>query len=1448
MNGTDLELLARYLNAQDAEAFAQLAARHRDMVYGTCRRLLGSRPDAEDAAQECFLQLARSGASVRTSVAGWLHRVAVRSSLALQRKDRARKQAEREAGSMVTDPAAEATWEDIQADVDRAIDALPDQLREPLVLHFLQGKPQTAIAEQLGISQPAVSMRIKKGIERLRKHLSQTGLVLSAATLATLLSTQTAEAAPATLIASLGRMALVGAQPAGHATVAASVLGHAASIGPGTKIVCLLAASLAIGAAVQQTVRGRSVADEQPVIVQALAGAPTQSVGKGGPRQVAVHTKEVVEGRAVPPGTAQPSATPVSPQPPTRPSAATPDRPVRTAQADAPQVHASHGDAVERQPVSAPRPDRLTTSTPTRPPMSPAVPKADPPIRTVHTSVPGIRIAQAEQNPQAAADTTPEPQTHGASVSISPSGVVTIADGEGPLATLWLIAFGPGWQPGDQRQAAAGFPVAGNAGWIALTGEIPVPRTDGGRVLYEQRLRGTDTGIELEYDVGLSQPMPLDGVALTLQAVRERFAGEAVVLYAVDGQTQTVTLPEELAPPNFRLGGMRGTMVEIAPDPDPLLAISIIEPSAMPLAVQDERLFGIDEYAIRLNIHSGTASRPGVGAFGWQPGRPTQEVSPENRYSLKLWLDFPGMLPLGAVHLPGMVVRPGVRLCHDPQVEEDLCTAIADVVSAAKQTLEGLLPELARDEVRVCVLPATDWHESTATDRRDTILMRVSDHGFGELLRADAGPVGMLCQAVAELGNRQRVPGLDRFLTHRYLAPAVMDELGPDVIPGRHPTPLADDGPSMLAVIAGDAYTPVHPDFAAVKALVAIEDALGLDGFRELLRGLPPTTPDPFAALRQAAVEADPGLAGAFAAYDEALDIELEDDGKHLIASFEPDGIVKGVTAHPLRSILEDMVLLVSPQFEVSQSGDWSTHGTHSLRLHTSDPQPGMHATIVDPDWEFKDWRRFSRFEMDLMLVGERAQEVAIGLMDDVGGAHRDLPMFLGAVSPDAPVHIAYDIDPDGLHEQEQAQLADLTGPFRLDEVSCVYLRLPAPTWPVTLYIDNLRLTPRGGEKPELQADQPGAAAQETGRASVRAAVPVQRGPEVAEGLWRMFRGGPQRTGQGAGSGATGALAWQFDTGTDRFVTSPTTGPDGTLYVGSHDQNVYALDPATGGKRWAFPTGEKVTSTPAVGRDGTVYVGSWDWKVYALDGATGAKKWEFKTDGEVASSPAIAEDGTVYIGGGGTLYALNGATGVPIWATHQDSILFGSPALSADGRLVYAALCYHPNRGLYALNAKTGEREWWFRTEMDNTTTPAVGPDGTVYFGSADDRVYALDGATGEMKWEFITGRDAEDPAISPDGTIYVWSWDYRLYAIDGVTGEELGEFATRTDGGVWGVAAIGSDDTVYLGCEKIFALDKSLHPLWEFGDGDNALCAPTIGPDGTIYAGSSHGQVYAIR
>ena len=94
---------------------------------------------------------------------------------------------------------------------------------------------------------------------------------------------------------------------------------------------------------------------------------------------------------------------------------------------------------------------------------------------------------------------------------------------------------------------------------------------------------------------------------------------------------------------------------------------------------------------------------------------------------------------------------------------------------------------------------------------------------------------------------------------------------------------------------------------------------------------------------------------------------------------------------------------------------------------------------------------------------------------------------------------------------------------------------------------------------------------------------------------------------------------WAFKTG-DWVRSSPSIGSDGTIYVGSDDDNLYAINP-DGSKKWAFKTRDEVESSPAIGSDGTIYVGSDDNNLYAIN-PDGSKKWAFKTGdwvGEVRS-------------------------------------------------------------------------------------------------------------------------------------------------------------------------------------------------------------------------------------
>ena len=77
------------------------------------------------------------------------------------------------------------------------------------------------------------------------------------------------------------------------------------------------------------------------------------------------------------------------------------------------------------------------------------------------------------------------------------------------------------------------------------------------------------------------------------------------------------------------------------------------------------------------------------------------------------------------------------------------------------------------------------------------------------------------------------------------------------------------------------------------------------------------------------------------------------------------------------------------------------------------------------------------------------------------------------------------------------------------------------------------------------------------------------------------------------------ALKWTFFTG-GAVNSSPAIGDDGTIYVGSSDKKVYAIN-SDGTTNWVFTTGGAVLSSPVLGADGTIYVGSLDFNLYAIN-------------------------------------------------------------------------------------------------------------------------------------------------------------------------------------------------------------------------------------------------------
>jgi eukaryotic-like serine/threonine-protein kinase len=163
------------------------------------------------------------------------------------------------------------------------------------------------------------------------------------------------------------------------------------------------------------------------------------------------------------------------------------------------------------------------------------------------------------------------------------------------------------------------------------------------------------------------------------------------------------------------------------------------------------------------------------------------------------------------------------------------------------------------------------------------------------------------------------------------------------------------------------------------------------------------------------------------------------------------------------------------------------------------------------------------------------------------------------------------------------------------------------------------------------------------------------------------FRGNAAHTGayQAPGVPKFNKIKWQFQT-KGQVLSSPAVTSD-TVYVGSSDHFLYAIDRNTGAEKWKFKTEGRVTSSPALS-GGLVYFTCYDGNAYAVDAITGAQKWKFALAGErrfaaahlhgampigetmpdpfdfYLSSPVVV-DGVVYFGSGDTdVYAVDAAS------------------------------------------------------------------------------------------------------------------------------------------------------------------------------------------------------------
>ncbi len=286
-----------------------------------------------------------------------------------------------------------------------------------------------------------------------------------------------------------------------------------------------------------------------------------------------------------------------------------------------------------------------------------------------------------------------------------------------------------------------------------------------------------------------------------------------------------------------------------------------------------------------------------------------------------------------------------------------------------------------------------------------------------------------------------------------------------------------------------------------------------------------------------------------------------------------------------------------------------------------------------------------------------------------------------------------------------------------------------------------------------------------------------------------------------------GSEVWSYETG-DIVRSAPTISDDGsTIYLGSYDNNLYGFNAASGDVTLQFDMGNNAKySGPALGSDGTIYIGCQTDELIAVN-SDGTEGWRYDTGGDVNSTPIVGASGVIYVGSTGDDFFAFNPDGTVKWQKTYGGWTATAAAIAEDGTIYFAGEgnVYDEAFGgiVVAYNAADGSEKWHTNmTSKVNQGGPAIGPDGTIYVGGHDQKLFALNPADGTIRWEYgVNGNILATPAVDNDGNIYVTDDSGFLHVVapDGTKKWKEKQLGVK----IWSSPTIAPDGTIYVAADQ---------------------------------------------
>jgi len=297
--------------------------------------------------------------------------------------------------------------------------------------------------------------------------------------------------------------------------------------------------------------------------------------------------------------------------------------------------------------------------------------------------------------------------------------------------------------------------------------------------------------------------------------------------------------------------------------------------------------------------------------------------------------------------------------------------------------------------------------------------------------------------------------------------------------------------------------------------------------------------------------------------------------------------------------------------------------------------------------------------------------------------------------------------------------------------------------------------------------------------------------------------------------------------------------------------------------KWTFTTGGKVQSSPVVVND-TLYVGSDDGKVYALNATTGVELWSYATGGAIEMSSPTIFGNKLFIGSkDGYLYCLNTKDKTLIWRKkpYANGIYIkSSPTVLYNVVFVTFHGGFEPTSTI-GFDINTGNEAWTYRDSRCNSGSITADKN-TLYFPTKDNVCAAANISNEIKKWEFVgVHSGASMPLVDDNSVLYVAEHFTRLQNKDTGIPIWTRTVGANTDTNPWSTPAVGTVNVSGTPEKSIIwatmkqkeaqALLMSLNPStgaikWQRGFALSFKSSPALA-NNVVYVGNADTYMYAF-